>query len=349
MPAYKNDAGRWYCAFYYKDWTGKRRKKKKESFGTKREALEWEREFLDKYAGTPEITFATLANAYLESAKLRLKPQTYYTKRNITRNHLLPFFGDMIIGTIDRRVINCWREELLRAGYKTTYLRTIHAQLSSILNYAMEYYGLPSNPSEAVSGFSKHTIEKMDFWTLEEFQRFAMSALQLPHHIMAFYLLFWTGMRVGEMLALTWDDVDFKTNSISITKTLYRLQKTSYVSTTKTISGDRTIIMPRFIAEMLQDYRRLSAYTSEERIIPITRAALLKKLHEGAKKAGVKEIRIHDLRHSHASLLIKAHCTPVEVADRLGHKDPSITLKIYSHMYAAQRTKIADMLDDMRK
>ena len=93
----------------------------------------------------------------------------------------------------------------------------------------------------------------------------------------------------------------------------------------------------------------MSAYTSEERIIPITRDALLKKLHEGAKKAGVKEIRIHDLRHSHASLLIKAHCTPVEVADRLGHKDPSITLKIYSHMYAAQRQKIADMLDDMRE
>lgn len=349
MPAYKNNTGRWYCAFYYKDWTGKRRKKKKASFATKREALEWEREFLDKYAGTPEIPFKVLANAYLESAKLRLKPQTYYTKRNITRNHLLPFFGDMIIGTIDRRAINRWREELLRSGYKTTYLRTIHAQLSSILNYAMEYYGLPSNPSEDVSGFSKHTVEKMDFWTLEEFQRFAMSALQLPHHIMAFYLLFWTGMRVGEMLALTWDDVDFETNSISITKTLYRLQKMSYVSTTKTISGDRTIIMPRFIAEMLQDYRRLSAYTSEERIIPITRAALLKKLHEGARKAGVKEIRIHDLRHSHASLLIKAHCTPVEVADRLGHKDPSITLKIYSHMYAAQRTKIADMLDDMRE
>ena len=213
----------------------------------------------------------------------------------------------------------------------------------------MEYYGLPSNPSEDVGGFSKHTIEKMNFWTLEEFQRFAMSALQLPHHIMAFYLLFWTGMRVGEMLALTWDDIDFEANSISITKTLYRLQKTSYVSTTKTISGDRTIIMPRFIVEMLQDYRRLSAYTSEERIIPVTRAALLKKLHEGARKAGVKEIRIHDLRHSHASLLIKAHCTPVEVADRLGHKDPSITLKIYSHMYAAQRTKIADMLDDMRE
>ena len=144
----------------------------------------------------------------------------------------------MVIGTIDRRAINRWREELLRAGYKTTYLRTIHAQLSSILNYAMEYYGLPSNPSEAVGGFSKHTVEKMDFWTLEEFQRFAMAALQLPHHIMAFYLLFWTGMRVGEMLALTWDDVDFETNSISITKTLYRLQKTSYVSTTKTISGD---------------------------------------------------------------------------------------------------------------
>lgn len=349
MPAYKNEAGRWYCAFYYKDWTGKRRKKKKESFGTKREALEWERKYLEQYAGTPDISFDSLAQAYLKNAQVRLKPQTYYVKEKMLTNRILPFFTGMSINKIDMRTVNAWREGLLKQNYKTTYLRTIHALLSNVLNYAVKYYGLPSNPSESVGGFQKAAVSKMDFWTLEEFQRFAMAALQLPHHIMAFYLLFWTGMRVGEMLALTWDDIDFETNSISITKTLYRLQKTSYVSTTKTISGDRTIVMPRFLAEMLQDYRRLSAYTSEERIIPITRAALLKKLHEGAKKAGVKEIRIHDLRHSHASLLIKARCTPVEVADRLGHKDPSITLKIYSHMYAAQRTKIADMLDDMRE
>ena len=103
------DKGFSFKQFFVDLLSGKRRKKKKEGFDTKREALGWEREFLDKYAGTPEITFTALAKAYLESAKLRLKPQTYYTKRNITRNHLIPFFGDMIIGNIDSRTINRWR------------------------------------------------------------------------------------------------------------------------------------------------------------------------------------------------------------------------------------------------
>lgn len=349
MPAYKNDAGRWYCAFYYKDWTGKRRKKKKESFGTKREALEWERTFLEQYAGTPEITFSALVKAYFENAQLRLKPQTYYAKHSMAKNHLIPFFGGMTVSKIDRHTVNAWRESVLRKGYKASYLRTLHAILSSIFSYAMKYYGLSQNPATDAGGFIARDEHKMNFWTLEEFQHFAMRSLRLPLHIMAFYLLFWTGMRVGEMLALTWSDIDFQRNTITIDKTLYGLGKRFYVNATKTASGNRVVVMPRFLAAMLRDYQRLSAYTSEERIVPVTRGALLKKLHEGAKKAGVKDIRIHDLRHSHASLLINAHCTPVEVADRLGHKDPSITLKIYSHMYAAQRTKIADMLDAMKK
>lgn len=345
MPAYKNNAGRWYCSFYFQDWTGKRKKKKKEGFATKREALAWERNFIEQYAGTPDITFDALAQAYLKNAKVRLKAQTYYVKEKMLTNRILPFFTGMPINKIDLRTVNAWREYLLKQDYKTSYLRTIHALLSAVMNYAVKYYGLPSNPSEAVGGFQKKAVSKMNFWTLDEFRQFVMRGIQLPHHIMAFYMLFWTGMRVGEMLALTWSDIDFETRAITINKTLYRLNQYDRINTTKTTAGDRVIIMPRFIAAMLKDYKRVSEYTSEERIFTMTRGALLREIHVGAKRAGVKEIRLHDLRHSHASLLIANHCTPVEVADRLGHRDPSVTLKVYSHMYAAQRHGIADMLD----
>lgn len=344
MPAYKNDAGRWYCAFYYKDWTGKRRKKKKESFATRREALKWEREFLEKYAGSPELSFSVLAKAYLENAKLKNRPQTYLQKRDIINQKILPFFGEMKVSEIDRAAVSQWRDSLLAKGYKTTYLHLIHSVLTNIFSYAVEFYGLTSNPSKNVQGFTSQAKKNVDFWTLEEFQKFAIT-LKKPVHIIAFYLLFWTGMRVGEMLALTWNDIDLDEGTISITKTLYQVGKKVFVNETKTTSGDRTIVIPNFLVEMLRDYKRLSEYTTEEHIIPVTHNDLFMKLKAGAKKAGVKRIRIHDLRHSHASMLIKAHCTPVEVADRLGHKDPSLTLKVYSHMYAAQRRKIADMLN----
>lgn len=346
LPSYKNtERGTWYCAFYYTDWQGKRKKKKKEGFKTKRESQEWERKFLEQYASTPDITFDALLASYIASAKVSLKPTTFDVKQRIINKQITPFFTGMQLDKITRRTVNEWRTRLLSKGYQTSYVRTIQAQLSTIFNFAIENYNLPSNPAINTSKLRSTKSKKINFWTLEEFRTFAMT-LKLPQHIMAFYMLFWTGMRVGEMLGLTWDDIDFSSNAITISKTSTRLKKQNVITTTKTEAGSRVVIMPQFLADMLTDYRKMSEYNGEH-IFCLTRSALLLKIHTGAEKAGVKQIRLHDLRHSHASLLINSGFSPTDVADRLGHANPAVTLKIYSHFYQSRRGELAEKLSTL--
>lgn len=343
MPSYKSKRNTWYCAFYYKDWQGIRKKKKKEGFKTKRESQEWERKFLEKYAESPEISFAVLVEEYKKDAQLRLKEQTIYGKSRVITKHILPFFGKMPLNQITPRTVNEWKNHILAQKFKPNYIRVIRAQLSSIFNYAKINYNLSSNPCSMLKWRNSPTTIDVNYWTLDEFRQFAMY-LRKPHHIMSFYLLFWTGMRVGELIALTKEDFDFSCNAIHVNKTRTRLKGKDIITTPKTKHSNRIVIMPQFLADMVKDYIRMSKYTSNL-LFDYTRNALQKVLHYYAARAGVKDIRIHDLRHSHASLLINAGFPPTEVARRLGHANASITLSVYSHFYDKTAAKVAEKLN----
>lgn len=346
MPSYKSDRGTWYCSFYYTDWQGQRKKKKKEGFKTKRAAQDWERKFLEQYATTPTISFDSVVSAYLKDASVRLKPTTFSVKKSIIIAKILPYFSGMTLNKITRRTVNDWRVNLLDTDCKPSYVKTIIAQLSAIFNYATDNYDLPCNPSLSNFRIKAISPQNVGYWTINEFRRFAMT-LSTPQHIMGFYLLFWTGLRIGEMLALTWDDINLKNKAIFINKTRSRLKKQNITTTPKTINGVRVVIIPDFIVDMLRDYRHMSKYAGNN-LFDITRGAFLKMIHAGAARAGVKQIRLHDLRHSHASMLIDAGFSPVDVADRLGHANPAITLKVYSHFYQAKRTQLAQRLNDLK-
>lgn len=348
MPAYKNkERNTWYCSFYYQDWTGKRKKKKKEGFATKRDAQAWERNFLAEYAGMPDITFKTLVKAYLAKASLRVKASTLVNVTTIIGTHLLPFFGDMQIKDITAITVSAWHDSLIKKELSISYMQTLHAKLTTLFAFAMKYYNLPKNPAKIAGNIQGTKNKRMDFWTLDEFRKFAM-CLKKPLHIMAVYTLFWSGMRIGELLALTWDDIDFDNETISISKTLYLVNGKQTITTPKTVTSNRTIVMPNFIMAMLKDYKCMSQHITIEQIFPIREPNLLTALKRAARRAGVKPIRIHDLRHSHASMLINGGCTPLEVANRLGHKSPAMTLNIYSHMYQSRQSQIANMLNNMQ-
>lgn len=347
MPTYKMPSGKWYCSFYYKDWTGKRRRKKKEGFPTKRQAQAFERDFLQNRAAVPTLPFTALADAYLADAKARVKPQTYKPMTIMIYKHLIPFFGNMPVSEITSLAVNHWQTALIEKHLSKAYTLTVRGLLRSILGYAVKYYGLPRNPAacaERLPPAHKHNIH---IWTLADFRRFAL-LLKDPDDLIAFYLLFWTGMRCGEMLALTWQDVSFSRSTVRINKTLYRLDGKDLINTTKTTASDRTVPIPAFLAAMLADYKRLSYTYDTARIAPMTAQMLRLRLYAVAHRAGVPHIRLHDLRHSHASMLIHAHCSPVEVADRLGHRNANITLSVYSHMYQQERNTITTRLESLK-
>lgn len=165
-------------------------------------------------------------------------------------------------------------------------------------------------------------------------------------HAVAFTLLFYTGIRKGELLALTPADFDLDAGLLSISKTYQRIRKKDVIQPPKTEKGYRKIALPPFIVEMMKDWlHRLNHPRENQRIFDtITATSLLRALNKGADAAGLPHIRVHDLRHSHASLLIEQGFSPLVIKERLGHENIQTTLDTYSHLYPTKQNEIAERL-----
>jgi integrase len=351
MPAYKNKKrGTWYAAFYYKDWTGKKLKKKKEGFKTKREALQFERVFLETTQANPNMTFESLVKIYMEDCKTRLKPTTYANKEYVIYLKILPYFKKMRMNEIEPATIRKWQNELLNheKNYSPTYLKTTNNQLSAIFNFAMKYYKLPTNPARITGSMGKKNSGRIDFWTKQEFDKFMISVEDSPIYKTIFTLLFWTGMRIGETLALTLDDFDFQAQTVSVTKNYARHEGQDLILEPKTPKSKRTITIPRSVCKTVQEYvTALYDYQLHDRLFPIVRNTMNTVMIRFCKKSGVKRIRVHDLRHSHASLLIEMGFSPLLISERLGHENIETTLQTYSHLYPDKHGEVADKLQKL--
>ena len=338
--------GKWLIQYRYTDWQGKRRKSTKRGFATKREAEEWLRNFLITQKADFDMKFEDFWKMYCADMETRLREHTMRTKKYIVELKILPYFGNKRVNDITAADIRQWQNELIKMGYSPTYLKTINNQLSAIFNYAVRYYDLKSNPCAKAGSMGKSKAEEMDFWTGEEFRKFIDSVMNKRLSYMAFMTLYWTGMRMGELLALNPKDVDLEKRTISITKSYQRLGKKDVVSPPKTPKSKRVITIPEFLATDIKDYMD-SLYDLQEndRLFPITKYYMEHEMQRGIKESGVKRIRVHDLRHSHASMLIELGFSPLEIANRLGHEKVETTLNTYAHLYPNKQTKLAERLD----
>ena len=338
--------GKWLIQYRYTDWQGKRRKSTKRGFATKREAEEWLRNFLITQKADFDMKFEDFWKMYCADMETRLREHTMRTKKYIVELKILPYFGDKRVNDITAADIRQWQNELIKMGYSPTYLKTINNQLSAIFNYAVRYYDLKSNPCVKAGSMGKSKAEEMDFWTGEEFRKFIDSVMNKRLSYMAFMTLYWTGMRLGELLALNPKDVDLEKRTISITKSYQRLGKKDVITPPKTPKSKRVITIPEFLAADIKDYMD-SLYDLQEndRLFPITKYYLEHEMQREIKESGVKRIRVHDLRHSHASMLIELGFSPLEIANRLGHEKVETTLNTYAHLYPNKQTKLAERLD----
>lgn len=338
--------GKWLIQYRYTDWQGKRRKSTKRGFATKREAEEWLRNFLITQKADFDMKFEDFWKMYCADMETRLREHTMRTKKYIVELKILPYFGDKRVNDITAADIRQWQNELIKMGYSPTYLKTINNQLSAIFNYAVRYYDLKSNPCVKAGSMGKSKAEEMDFWTGEEFRKFIDSVMNKRLSYMAFMTLYWTGMRMGELLALNPKDIDLEKRTFSITKSYQRLGKKDVITPPKTPKSKRVITIPEFLAADIKDYMD-SLYDLQEndRLFPITKYYLEHEMQRGIKESGVKRIRVHDLRHSHASMLIELGFSPLEIANRLGHEKVETTLNTYAHLYPNKQTKLAERLD----
>ena len=356
MAVYKNEeTGTWYVMTRYTDWTGARKQKCKRGFKTKREAQEWERTFEQQTTSDLDMTFEAFIELYKKDMLARLKENTWLTKENIINTKILPYFGKRKINEITTKDIIAWQNELLayrdekKKPFSQTYLKTVHNQLSAIFNHAVRFYDLRSNPAAKVGNMGSEEHAEMLFWTKEEYQKFSEVMMDKPISFYAFEMLYWCGIREGELLALTPADFDFEKQTVRINKSYQRLHCEDVITTPKTKKSNRTIKMPQFLCEEMQEcISMMYGIKKKDRIFTITKSYLHHEMDRGSKAAGVKRIRIHDLRHSHISLLIDMGFSAVAIADRVGHESIEITYR-YAHLFPSKQNEMADQLNDLGK
>lgn len=352
MSVYKNpDSGTWYSICRFTDWKGVRKQKCRRGFTTKREALEWEREFLMQRQADVDMTFGSFVQLYEKDIKPKLKLNTWLTKESIIQKKILPYFKDRKLSEITAKDIMDWQNEIRSLTdskgkqYSTTYLKTVHNQFSCIFNHAIKYYGLQINPAARAGNMGSEEKKEMLFWTKGEYVKFIDAMMDKPLSFYAFEMLYWCGIREGELLALTSSDFDFAGSSVSISKSYQRLNGQDIITTPKTKKSNRVIKMPQFLCEEMQEYIKMfySAGKSD-RIFPVSKHYLKHEMERGCKETGVKRIRIHDIRHSHVSLLIDMGFTALAIADRVGHESIDITYR-YAHLFPTRQTEMAEKLN----
>lgn len=348
MPVYKDkERDTWFCKFNYKDWRDETKTKLKRGFRTKKEAQEWEREFLQVQQADMDMEFSKFVDVYFTDKAPRLKERTIETKRIMLDTRIIPYFGKLRMNAIKPADIMKWQNDMMDQGYKPTYLRMLQNQVTAVFNHAERFYGLKDNPCKKIDKMGKANARELNFWTKEEYDRFIQNFDEKEEMYRLMYqMLFWLGCRVGELLAICYGDINFKEKTVSITKTYYRRNKTDYITAPKTESSNRIVTMPDFLVEELKAYTdKRYELKAEERIFMVTDRAVQKKMKQKADKLNLKHIRVHDLRHSHIAFLIEKGTQPLIISKRVGHDSVTTTMNIYGHLYPDKQKQLADMLN----
>lgn len=346
MAVFKNNRGTWTAKFYYTDWTGEKKQKKKEGFKTKREGQEFEKDFINKYENSPNITFENLIKNYIEDSKTRLKPSTMQTKINVINKHILPYFKNLKLTDIDTLKTRNWQNTIIKYNLSETYKRTINNYLSAVMTYAVKYYGMNYNPIKKCGSIGSSKTEKMKFWTIQEFNKFIKEFKNNKQLTVIYKTLFYSGMRIGELLALQTNDFNYEEKTVSITKSYIKIKGEEIIQKPKTKKSNRKINIPKELIKEIEEYTKLIyKIENNQRIFNISKPYINEQMDKGIKKAGIKRIRLHDLRHSHASLLIEMGVQPLIISERLGHEDIKITLSTYAHLYPNKQEEIAKKLE----
>lgn len=340
---------RWKADFWYRDWMGQRKRKKKEGFLKRSAATQYERDFLLKNSRSCDMSFEAFVELYREDAEHRVAEGTQDTQGNIIDKWLLPYFEKIPINKIDPLTIRQWQNELSvkinpKTGrhYAPTYLRSINSRLSAIFNYAVMYYGLEKNPCRPAGFMGKKKAGKMMFYTLSEFNAVIPQVTNWAFRV-AFYILYWTGLRVGECLDLR--PADIHPGYIRVEKTHHRKKGRDKSGPPKTGNSYDDVTIPPFLYNIIMEYvRALYDIDDNERIFYFTHGTLNRELDRAADAAGVKRIRIHDLRHSHAALVVELGYSITALAKRL-RDSVQVTMDTYSHLYPQKMEALSQDLE----
>lgn len=351
VAIYKDKKRSTYYFSVYVDVNGEKKRFVRRGFKNRQEARLAEADFLLNFDTTDDerITFETLAEMYKNWYKKRRKESSYKKIKSVVDIHLNPFFKKKYIGDITKRDVIKLHDKLLDKKLSVTSVKKAHTVLSSMLNYAIKTEYLKVNVAREAGNLDIKETKRFEFWTIDEFKQFISTVDDLMYRTL-FMTLFYSGMRKGEALALTWKDVDFENSIIDINKTAFHQNITS----TKTESSVRKVKMPQHTMNLLRELKlsklsKINYVVFGEFYDHISESTLDRQYNHYVKLSKVKRIRIHDFRHSHASYLISLGNDIQVVSERLGHANTSTTYDIYAHLYPnAEAEAVAKMEDDFK-
>ncbi|MGT2763663.1 tyrosine-type recombinase/integrase [Streptococcus intermedius] len=354
--------------------TLKQRRIVRKGYKTKKEATEAELylrsvELKEHFYGA-KITVSMLYELLKEEDSINHRKVSYInTQENNYNKHIKDYFSKVDnVGKLTYEDIYQFREHLRQKVAQNSdnllssnTINKIVILLKKIFDVGLRKGYYTTNP---VKLLKKLPVErtKMRFWTVKEFQQFlTLFEIEEYNIKLLFTVLFFTGLRLGEALALTWQDIDFSSSTIHITKSVYVNKGISHISATKTKAGTRRIIINKKLSQELQYWQQqqkhlLEQFTSDSMSlqvfqsspITITKNSIEKQYKKILERdATLKKIRIHDFRHSHASLLINQGEDYLVVKERLGHASITTTIDTYSHLYPSKQKDLADKLDDL--
>ncbi|PEK00318.1 tyrosine-type recombinase/integrase [Bacillus toyonensis] len=350
MVIYKDkERGTYFFVVRVRQFDGTQKQVKRRGFKTKKEAREAEAKMLVEKETNSSLTFAQVADSYFDWYCQRRKQSSINTIKNAIYNHLQKEFGKIKINKITAKHIMNYQNKLVNS-YSADTLKQIHTVLSAIFNFAIKFYGLTSNPARIAGNFELESNKRMNYWEFDEFQRFIDAVDDLLYNAF-FSTLYYSGARKGELLALTWADVDFAEKTININKTEYNRQ----ITKPKTKSSNRIILLPTLIINLLKklkEHATLTAPVKNDYVVfgefynSIATSTLDERYKKYMATVGVKKILLHEFRHSHASYLINKGVSPLVVAQRLGHSDVATTLNTYSHLYPSKQAEALVFIEE---
>ena len=347
MVVYKDkERNTWYFVIRVKQLDGKLKQVKRRGFRTKKEAQIAEAKTLTAAPTADSFKFEVLANEYLEWYTARRKESSANKLKSILTLHVIPRFEEMNVEDIRVSHIMDYQTELIEK-YSTNHVKKIHTTISSVFNFGIKKDYLKENPAR-IAGISElDTTKQINYWTLDEFKSF-IAHVEDPFYRTLFMTLYYSGLRRGEILALTWADIDFENSTINVDKSVLHKK----VTTPKTNSSIRKLLMPKHVMSLLKIVKRDAAPVKVSYVVfgqyhdSISNTTLARHYEKYIKSSGVKRIRIHDFRHSHASYLINKGYIISIVSRRLGHRNPSTTLDVYGHLYPSTESDAVESMEN---
>lgn len=352
----------------YTDESGNYKQTEKTAYGLE-EAKALEAVLMQKASAQKEtarkMTVQELHEEYIRTKRHEARETTVDKSETIYRLHIKELLGAVALDKLKTPVLQEWKQKIYEKEISPRMRKNIYSELRAMLNFAVKMEYIPANPLYKVGNFSDRLEAKKEmlFYTPEEFLKFIKPARELAENgsvqdygfYIFFMLAYYTGARKGEINALRWCDI--VRNEMRITRSVaLKLKGEDRFTPPKNKSSIRNIQLPEPLIQALNTYKarceKLEGF-SEECLVcgfnrPLRDTTIQSRFSLYSKQAGTKKIRIHDFRHSHASLLANSGINIQEIARRLGHSDIEMTLNTYSHLYPKEQERALDVLNAVK-